>query len=169
MLFLIPVIKSKLCTVVHIRASFNLVDRCDNNNALKPMSWYLQVVQVIWDPGCLGNSMEMKFALLHLHCCCYCDWLSLCCYWIAWTCYYYWISEVKPARICQHIQQLHLWLQCRRNLCGFRGSNLWWFLLWMICILTPSWSCGDCPSRLVTLGKPGPFTRQRPNLTKAWC
>lgn len=74
MLFLIPVIKSEVCTVVHTQASFNFVDRYDNNNALKPMPWYLQAMQVIWDPGCLENGMEIKFMLLYLHRCCYCAW-----------------------------------------------------------------------------------------------
>lgn len=74
MLFLTPVIKSEVCAAVHIWANFNLVDRYDNKSALKPMPWYLQAVQIIWDPGCLGNGMDMKFVLLYLQCCCYCDW-----------------------------------------------------------------------------------------------
>lgn len=74
MLFLIPVIKCEVCTGVHIWASFNLADRYDSDNALKPVPCYLQAVQVIRDLGCLGNSMEMKFVLLYLHCCCYSDW-----------------------------------------------------------------------------------------------
>lgn len=80
-------------------------------------------------------------------------WLSLYEYWIAWTCHYYWISEVKPACICWHTEQSQLWLWFRHRLCEFRGSNLWWFFLWMICTLMPSWSGCDCCSRLITVGQ----------------
>lgn len=51
------------------------------------------------------------------------------------------------------MEQSQLWLQFRHKLCGFRGSNLRWFFLWMICTVMPSWSSCDCPSRLIGVGQ----------------